>query len=194
MYACLLIPGILAAISAPAGAQTAVRGDQTSARPLHDQLLKLDDGLPPYPAAAFKGVSAPASDAPDSSVAELREAVEAIARDAMSGNVEGLQSAHLASDDFTKFGPRSFERQDVESANESEAAFFTSVSDLTYEIRDLKIDVFGDIGVTTYYPHVAYSRNGERFEGTGRQTFVFLRTAEGWKLVHEHGTPRNPTW
>ncbi len=127
-------------------------------------------------------------------MAELREAVEAIARDAMSGNVEGLQSAHLASDAFTKFGPRTFERQDVESANASEAAYFTSISDLTYEIRDLKIDVFGDVGVATYYPHVAYSRNGERFEGTGRQTFVFLRTAEGWKLVHEHGTPRNPSW
>lgn len=145
-------------------------------------------------AAAFLSAYAPASEAPDLSVAELREAVEAIARDAMSGNVEGLQSAHLASDEFTKFGPRSFERQDVESANASEAAYFTSVSDLTYEIRDLKIDVFGDVGVATYYPHVTYSRNGERFEGTGRQTFVFLRTAEGWKLVHEHGTPRNPPW
>lgn len=76
----------------------------------------------------------------------------------------------------------------------SEAAYFTIVSDLTYEIRDLKIDVFGDVGVATYYPHVAYSRDGERFEGTGRQTFVFLRTAEGWKLVQEHGTPRNPPW
>lgn len=136
----------------------------------------------------------PSTGSESPAVSELTQAVEAIARDAMNGNIEGLQRAHLVSDRFTKFGPRSFERQDVERANASEAAFFSSVSDLTYEIRDLKIDVFGDVGVVTYYPHVSYSRDGEQFEGSGRQTFVFLKTASGWKLVHEHGTPRHPNW
>ena len=122
--------------------------------------------------------------------AELREVVKSIVKDAMTANVEGLQTAHLVSDKFTKFGPRSFDRQDVASTNESEAAFFSSISNFHQEIKDLKIDVFGDIGIATYYPHVSFVQNGEKKKGSGRQTLVFLKTEHGWKIVHEHGTPR----
>jgi ketosteroid isomerase-like protein len=122
--------------------------------------------------------------------AELRAAVEAIRRDAMNGDIEGLKAAHLNSEKFTKFGPRTFDRQDVSNANNSEAAFFGSIRNLDYRIEDLKIDVFGAIGIATYYPHVSFSKEGETTEASGRQTLVFLKTANGWKLVHEHGTPR----
>jgi hypothetical protein len=121
---------------------------------------------------------------------ELRAAVLSIASDAMSANIEGLQAIHLNSEKFSKFGPRSFERQDVSSTNESEAAFFSSVSDLKYEVRDLRIDVFDDVGIATYYPHVTFLKDGERNEVNGRQTLVFIRTPDGWKIVHEHGTIR----
>ena len=122
--------------------------------------------------------------------AELRAVVESIAKDAMTANVAGLQAIHLQSEKFSKFGPRQFERQDVASTNESEAKYFTSLSHLKYEVRDLKIDVFGDIGVVTYYPHVSFVRAGEQVKGSGRQTLVFLKTTNGWKIVHEHGTPK----
>ncbi|MDH3292684.1 MAG: nuclear transport factor 2 family protein [Gemmatimonadota bacterium] len=120
--------------------------------------------------------------------AELRDVVASIAEDAMTGNLEGLQAIHLASDKFTKFGPRSFDRQDVASTNESEAAFFGSVSNMDYEVKDLKIDVFGDIGIVTYYPEVTFVQDGEKKEVSGRQTLVFLKTRNGWRIVHEHGT------
>jgi len=125
--------------------------------------------------------------------AELRETLSSIASDIMTANIEGLQAAHLASDKFTKFGPRTFERQGVNDANASEAAFFSSISAVEYSINDPKIDVFGDIGIATYYPRVSFVKDGESRTVDGRQTFVFLRTSEGWKIVHEHGTvrPRN---
>lgn len=119
---------------------------------------------------------------------ELRKAVESIATDIVTANIEDLQAIHLESDKFTKFGPRSFDRQDVASTNESEAAFFGSVSDVIYEIKELKIDVFGDVGVVTYYPHVSFVKDGQQKKVTGRQTLVFLKTNAGWKIVHEHGT------
>jgi len=121
---------------------------------------------------------------------EIKEAIESIIFDAMTANVEGLQAAHLVSDKFTKFGPRSFERQDVTSTNESEAAFFASISDLKMEVKDLKIDVFGDVGIATYYPHYSFIQDGEEKKGSSRQTLVFLKTKEGWKIVHEHGTTK----
>ena len=106
----------------------------------------------------------------------------------MTANIEGLKAAHLVSDKFTKFGPRNFNRQDVASTNESEAAFFTSISDLNMEVKDLKIDVFGDFGIATYYPHFSFVQDGEEKKGSSRQTLVFLKTKKGWKIVHEHGT------
>jgi ketosteroid isomerase-like protein len=124
--------------------------------------------------------------------AELRAVVEAIVIDAESANIEGLQAAHFESEKFTKFGPRSFDRQDVASTNASEAAFFGSISNFNQEVRDLKIDVFGDVGIATYYPYVSFVQDGVERTGSGRQTLVFLRTGDGWKIVHEHGTPRQP--
>jgi ketosteroid isomerase-like protein len=123
--------------------------------------------------------------------AELRATVMSIANDIMTSNIEGLQAAHLVSDKFTKFGPRKFERQGLDDANASEAAFFSSINDVDYSINDLKIDVFGDIGIVTYYPQVSFIKEGASKMVDGRQTFVFLRTSDGWKIVHEHGTIRN---
>jgi len=123
---------------------------------------------------------------------EIRDAILSIKKDIESSNIEGLQAMHLVNEKFTKFGPRNFERQDVASTNESEAAFFSSINNVEYEVKDLKIDVFGDVGIATYYPEVSFVRDGNDVEVSGRQTLVFLKTQSGWKLVHEHGTVRKP--
>ena len=123
--------------------------------------------------------------------AEIHEAIMSIKKDIESANISGLQAMHLKSEKFTKFGPRNFERQDVESANETEAAFFSSIASASYEVQDLKIDVFGDVGIATYYPQVSFVRRGEEVEVSGRQSLVFLKTKAGWKIVHEHGTIRS---
>lgn len=120
--------------------------------------------------------------------AELREVMSSIGKDLATANFAGIQAHHLDSDKFTKFGPRDFKRQDVTRTNESEAAFFRSISDFNQEITDLKIDVFGDIAVVTHYADRSFVQDGEERVGRGRQTLVFLRTGDGWKIVHEHGT------
>jgi len=121
---------------------------------------------------------------------ELREVINSIVKDSETANLEGLKASHLLSDKFTKFGPRSFERQDVESTNESELAFFGSISNFKNEVKDLKIDVFGDIGIVTYYYHASFEQDGVEKTGNARQTLVFLKTSQGWKIIHEHGTKR----
>ena len=123
---------------------------------------------------------------------EIRAVVMSIKSDIESSNIEGLKALHLESEKFTKFGPRSFERQDVAATNESEAAFFSSIKNAKYEARDLQIDVFDDEGIATYYPDVSFVKDGNEVEVSGRQTLVFLKTDVGWKLVHEHGTLRRP--
>ncbi|RLD24064.1 MAG: hypothetical protein DRI54_06575 [Bacteroidetes bacterium] len=122
--------------------------------------------------------------------AEIREVIKSIVKDAETANIEGLENAHLMSEKFSKFGPRSFDRQNVKNTNESEAAFFGSVSNFKQEARDLKIDVFDDIAIATYYPHISFVQDGVEKKGSGRQTLVFLKTKNGWKIIHEHGTQR----
>jgi ketosteroid isomerase-like protein len=121
---------------------------------------------------------------------EVTEVINSIVRDAETANLEGLMAIHLDNERFTKFGPRQFERQDLHQTNASESAFFGSISEYQQEIRDLKIDVFDDMAIATYHPHVSFVRDGDKKTVSGRQTFVFLRTKDTWKLVHEHGTVR----
>lgn len=122
--------------------------------------------------------------------AELQAVVKEIYDDAMTADIEGLKAVHLNSPKFTKFGPRSFERQNVEQTNTSEASFFSSISDLKVELKDIKIDVFDDVAIATFYPTYSLKKDGEVVEGMSRQTLVFLRTDEGWKIIHEHGTTK----
>ena len=119
---------------------------------------------------------------------ELREVIEGIVSDAETANLEGLKEIHLASDKFTKFGPRNFERQGVDNSNKSELEFFGTVSNYQEQVKDLKIDVFGEVGIATYYRDVSFEQDGEEKTVYLRQTLVFLKTVAGWKIVHEHGT------
>ena len=122
--------------------------------------------------------------------AEIREVIKSIVRNAETANLEGLKNAHFLSDRFTKFGPRRFDRQNVKNANESESEFFGSISNFKQEVRDLKIDIFDDIAIATYYPYVSFVQDGVEKMRNGRQTLVFLKTNNGWKIIHEHGTPQ----
>ena len=121
---------------------------------------------------------------------ELRLVLEKIYHDARTAELAALRAGHLNSAKFTKFGPRSFERQNFQQCNETEADFVTSIQDAEFDLQDIKIDVFGDVAIATYYPQASFKKDGEVIQASGRQTLVFLNTADGWKIVHEHGTPK----
>lgn len=120
--------------------------------------------------------------------AEIRSVLSTIYDDAMNANTEGLTAIHLQSTKFSKFGPRSFERQTVEETNAEEASFFTSIADAEIELKEIKIDVFGDVAIATFYPHFTFVRDSQPVAGSSRQTLVFVKSPEGWKIIHEHGT------
>ena len=44
--------------------------------------------------------------------------------------------------------------------------------------------------MTDTYNHHSYKDNSKLKQGVARNTLVFLDTAEGWKIVHEHITPK----
>ena len=48
--------------------------------------------------------------------------------------------------------------------------------------------MFGEIGIITYYPFVSFVKDGNEKNVNGRQTLVFLKSKNEWKIIHEHGT------
>ena len=123
---------------------------------------------------------------------ELRTITKQIWVDVVSGDLEALRSTHFDSPKFSKFGPRIAERQDVKSTNETETEHVLSISDASFELDDIKVDIFGDVAVTTFYNNYSFTKNNICTEGKGRVTLVFLKTEKGWKIVHEHSSPFNP--
>ena len=129
----------------------------------------------------------------DSSKAEkeLREVIKKIWSDAIAGDLEALRATHLDSPKFSKFGPRIAERQGVKSTNATETEHVLSMSDASFDLADIKVNVFGDVAVTTFYNNYSFIKNNISLQGKGRVTLVFLDTEEGWKIVHEHSSPFN---
>ena len=123
--------------------------------------------------------------------AELRELLAKMTNDCETANVEGLRDVHLRTEKFTKFGGGDiYERLNYEECVNGETKAITSVEDYKSETRDVKIDVFGEVAVVTFYPHRVVKKNGNVLRYSTRQTLVFLKTAEGWKIVHEHQSPK----
>ncbi len=119
---------------------------------------------------------------------EVRATMRKLLDEVLTGNVDAFPTHHLNSPKFSKFGPRKHERQTIEETNASERSFWMSVTDVTLDTRDMKVDVFGDVAVVTYYPHVTFKKDGKMMTGDGRQTLVFVKTNDGWLIAHEHGT------
>jgi len=120
---------------------------------------------------------------------EINATLDAMINDVETASLQRLRDGHLDSTKFTKFGG-TFERIGLDQCNEQEAAGVTSVQDLKFEMRDRKIDVFGNVAIMTCYNHFSYDDGGERKQRIARNTLVFLRTANGWKIIHEHVTPK----
>ena len=99
---------------------------------------------------------------------------------------DALRAAHLESPKFTDFGA-GLERHDFEEMIAAEIDAVSALHDVAIDFRDLKIDVFGDVAVATSFPHYTWTEaNGKRGGMQRRATMVYVNTADGWKIAHEH--------
>ena len=117
--------------------------------------------------------------------AEMRRVVDAARRH----DWEALRKAHLDSPKFTKFG-RGRARENFEEMIASEIAGISTMKDPSVDFRDLRLDVYGDVAVSTSFPLFTWTdESGERVEIEIRSTVVWVKTAHGWRMAHEHNTP-----
>ena len=126
-----------------------------------------------------------------------RRDVEAVIRGFFeAGRVKDLTALsdfHAPRDQFTKFDENPpYTRQNSEEAFVYEQAAFANISDYNYSIDDLRIDLFGDVAIATFYLSYSgmfvndYSFEGSPIRARTRVTMALARTPMGWRMVHEH--------
>jgi ketosteroid isomerase-like protein len=111
-----------------------------------------------------------------------------------------LADFHSSRDSFTKFDENPpYTRQNSDEAFVYEQAAFANISDYNYKLEELRIDLFGEAAVATFYlTYTGMFINDYSFEGypvgsRARVTMVLRRTPRGWRIAHEH-LSRFPDW
>ena len=104
-----------------------------------------------------------------------------------------LNRVHAGDKGFSKFDDNPpFRRQDSNETAMFEEAALVNISDYAYDIEDLKIDIFDNIAITTFYlSYTGIFVNNYTFEGRNvaarsRVTMVLHKRERGWVIVHEH--------
>jgi ketosteroid isomerase-like protein len=135
---------------------------------------------------------------------EDKRAIQAVIRaffDAgKNKDLTSLAEFHSSRANFTKFDENPpFTRQNSDDAFVHEQAAFANISDYEYAIDDLRVDLFGDLAVATFYlTYKGMFVNDYSFEGSpvsshSRVTMVMQKAPPGWRIAHEHFS-RFPDW
>jgi len=93
----------------------------------------------------------------------------------------------LLDESYSKFDDwPPYQRQERAEALQNEFSAFKVLSNYTYELKDFKDTVLGDVALATFTVHYQASMRNQQFEVTSRVTAVLKKSDSSWKLIHEH--------
>ena len=123
--------------------------------------------------------------------AKVEERLQEIMSAAQNKDIDRLESYHLFGPMFTKlddFEP--LNRQDAETTRRLEREAITGVKEFVPSVKDLKVDVFGPVALTTFvFEYGIITHDDEELSVRARSTMVFAKYGSEWKIVHEHFSP-----
>ena len=121
--------------------------------------------------------------------AEVLETFQAIAQSIIDGDMDKLISFHAYGPKFTEFKDGAPRNGGV--ANEAyERQLFGSVTEVVnFGADDLKIAVYGDVANLTFHSDFQLKFGEDLVVVNNQITLLFVKTDDGWKLVHEHHSP-----
>ena len=120
---------------------------------------------------------------------EVRETYEAIVQSIKEGDIDKLISLHAYSPKFTEF--KNGELRNGGEENETyERNIFSAVTEVVkFDSNDLKIAVYGDVANVTFHSDFHFKFGEDLVVVNDQITLLFVKTENGWKLVHEHHSP-----
>ncbi|WP_324027155.1 nuclear transport factor 2 family protein [Maribacter sp. BPC-D8] len=122
---------------------------------------------------------------------EVLETFGAIAQSIKDGDMDKLISFHAYGKKFTEF--KNGEPRNGGVANEThERTVFGSVTEVVkFDAKDLQIAVYGDVANLTFHSDFELKFGEDLVVVNDQITLLFVRTTDGWKMVHEHHSPLN---
>ena len=123
--------------------------------------------------------------------AEVLETFQAIAQSIIDGDMDKLISFHAYGSKFTEFKDGA-PRNGGEANEAYERQLFGSVTEVVnFGADDLKIAVYGDVANVTFHSDFQLMFGEDLVVVNNQITLLFVKTDDGWKLVHEHHSPLN---
>jgi hypothetical protein len=123
---------------------------------------------------------------------EIIKIIETLFQSGVTKDLTQLKDIHLNDPKFSSFSDLPpYDLKDYKNTIELEELRFISISDYTYEIKNLKISIFKDASIVALeliqkgmlIDNKAYT--GEHMEIKGRATFVLVKQPT-WKIAHIH--------
>lgn len=122
---------------------------------------------------------------------EVMDTFGAIAQSINDGDMDKLISFHAYGPKFTEF--KNGEPRNGDAANEAhERNVFGSVTEVVkFDAKDLKIAVYGEVANLTFHSDFHLKFGEDLVVVNDQITLLFVKTNDGWKMVHEHHSPLN---
>ncbi|WP_204345100.1 YybH family protein [Psychroserpens algicola] len=120
---------------------------------------------------------------------EVMDTFGAIAQSIIDGDMDQLISFHAYSPKFTEF--KNGEPRNGAAANEAhERNVFGAVTEVVkFDANDLQIAVYGDVANLTFHSDFHLRFGDDLVIVNDQITLLFVKTSNGWKMVHEHHSP-----
>ena len=121
--------------------------------------------------------------------AQIERRLQEVLVAAESKDFARLDSYHLYGPKFTKFSGSSPERLDAAAGRKGEHDGLGAIQGLKMRVDDLKIDVFGRVGIATFMLDYRFDSKDGTVHRKERSTLVFVKEDKAWKIAHEHLSP-----
>lgn len=120
---------------------------------------------------------------------EVVALMEELKQTIIDGDVDKLISYHAYGPKFTEF--KNGEPRNGSEANEEyERGIFGNVTEVVkFDYNDLKVAVYDNVANVTFHSDFQLMFGEDLAVVNDQITLLFVKTDNGWKLVHEHHSP-----
>ena len=120
---------------------------------------------------------------------EVKLTLDSISKSVKDGDLDKLISFHAYGPKFTEF-KNGEARNDGEENEKFERGGFGSVTEiLKFDMNDIKIAVYDNIANVTLHTDFHLKFGEDLAKINEQMTLLFLKTKQGWRIVHEHQSP-----
>ena len=113
----------------------------------------------------------------------------AMAQSIKDGNIDKLISFHAYSPKFTKFKNGASRNGSKENETHERTTFGSVTEVVKFDAKDLHVAVYGDVANVTFHSDFHLKFGEDLVVVNDQITLLFVKTKNGWKMVHEHHSP-----